>query len=294
MLNFTLIIANILQEELHMNSFVKNKKKHKEALIVWTLLNPIGLLGILGIHHWYVGSLKKTIINFVYLTAGILFFSVIFDPEESWVIPTLLIYLSVPIVFELIMVGLFPNSAYYSDIEWIEKEKVKDKFYYLLWGLPILSLILIVSGSITTRELNYYNLSDYTARLTTRENELCSSARSNIASSISVDKRVADRQCSNLITDRDFLLCADARDKLAEARIEANRRYMEPCIDAQAASLRARDTFETEAVMIDGERLIMLEELSTGGTILVSFGFIGFLILGVSILYRWRKFIGLG
>lgn len=294
-----------------MSSFVKSKKKNKKTLIILTLLNFVLSFGILGIHHWYIGSIKKTLYNFVFITGlfGVfqLFISrlqeSLFDPFEAAPTAQLdddlifllsIILLILPTIFELIMVGLFPNSAYYEDIEWIDdkvkkKEKIKDKFYYLRWGIAITSLILILSGSITTREENYYNFSDYTVRLTTRENEICRSARSNIDSSISVDKRVAERQCSNLITNRDFLLCADARDKLAEARRAASRRYMEPCIDAQAASLRARDTFETEAVMIDGERLIMLEELSTGGTVLVSSGFLGFLTLGVYIIRRWMK-----
>lgn len=108
-----------------MSSFVKGKKKKKKTLIIWAILNIVFGVGLLGIHHWYIGSLKKAAINFIvtfiYAAFVVVWYFVTF-PElnltDNFPIPFILIYIG-PTIFELIMVGLFPNSRYYEDVEWL-------------------------------------------------------------------------------------------------------------------------------------------------------------------------------
>lgn len=120
-----------------MNSFVKSKKKKKKTLIILALLNPILGIGILGIHHWYAGSSKKTLLNILITMAYAIFvflneFNVsqtnygsdggFYEPSPSGGFPLalLLVYIA-PTIFELIMIALFPNSSYYGEIEWIQE-----------------------------------------------------------------------------------------------------------------------------------------------------------------------------
>jgi hypothetical protein len=111
-----------------MSSFVKSKKKRKKTLIILALLNPILGVGMLGIHHWYLGDAKKTGFNLILSTAYVFFvismaevLPELFGTPSGMPVPPAfwLVYIN-PTILELFMITFFPNSKYYADIEWVE------------------------------------------------------------------------------------------------------------------------------------------------------------------------------